>query len=325
MSRVPAAPDRRTGLLFGLGAYGSWGLFPAFFPLLKPAGAFEILAHRIVWTALFMFAVLVATRRLDDLRTMTGRTWGLLGCASVLIATNWVVYIYAVNNGHVVDAALGYFITPLVSVLLGVLLFRERLSAGQGAAVAIATVAVLILGWQLGAPPLIGLGLAVSFGVYGAVKKVVRADPRVSVGVEACLAVPFALVFIAAAELSGRGTFVDQGVGHTALLLLSGPLTAIPLLLFAAAAQRLPLVSLGLLMYLNPGMQMAFGVLVGHEPMPPARWLGFVLIWLALAVFTVDAVLRNRRVHPPRRDTPGGAPSGLDGPARPPGGVGSAS
>lgn len=290
--RPPAAQNR--GLLLGLGAYSSWGLFPAFFPLLKPAGAFEVLAHRIVWTLLLMTVVLVVTRRLADLRTMTRRTWGLLICASALISINWVIYIYAVNNGHVVDAALGYFINPLVSVTLGVAMFGERLNRAQWAALAIALTAVALLTVAAGSLPLIGLGLAASFGVYGAVKKVVPADPRVSVAVEAAVAGPLAVAYLIVLTVAGQSTFTGHGAWHLVLLMLCGPVTAIPLLMFAGAAQRLPLVTMGLLQYLTPGLQMAWGVFVGHEPMPVGRWAGFVLIWLALAVFTADAVRRAR-------------------------------
>jgi chloramphenicol-sensitive protein RarD len=294
-------PDARAsasrGLLFGLGAYGSWGLFPAFFPLLKPAGAFEVLAHRIVWTLLFMAVVVLAARRVGDLRRLSGRTWALLALASAFVSLNWLIYIYAVNNGHVVDAALGYFINPLVSVALGVAIFRERLTVAQIVALLIAVVAVVILTLEVGAVPYIAVGLALSFGLYGLVKKVVPVDPRVSVGVEAALAAPFALAFIASIELGGHGQFLGNGAWHIALTVLCGPVTAIPLLLFAAAAQRLPLVTLGLLQYLTPAMQMTYGVLVGHEPMPPGRWLGFALIWVALAIFTVDAVRRTRRAR----------------------------
>ncbi len=295
MNSAAAQSYSRAGLLFGLGAYGSWGLFPAFFPLLEPAGAFEILAHRIVWTLVFMVGVLAAARRLGDLRVIAGRVWLLLTAAAVLISTNWVIYIYAVNNGHVVDAALGYFINPLVSVALGVLFFGERLNRAQAGALTIAVAAVLVLAVEVGAPPYIGLGLAVSFGLYGAVKKVVPTDPRVSVGVEAGLAAPFALAFILGGQLAGHATFAGYGPGHAALMVLSGVLTAVPLLCFAAAAQRLTLVTLGLLMYLNPAMQMSWGVFVGHEAMPPARWVGFGLIWLALVVFSGDALVRSRR------------------------------
>jgi chloramphenicol-sensitive protein RarD len=285
---------RRAGLLFGVGAYASWGLFPAFFPLLKPASAFEILAHRIVWCFALMVVIVAAVRRLGDLRRMSKRTWLLLTAASALISVNWVIYIYAVNNGHVVDAALGYFINPLVTVALGLLIFRERLNRAQFVALAIAVIAVVILTVEVGAPPIIGIGLALSFGLYGAVKKVVPVDPRVSVGVEAAIATPFALVFIAVLHATGQGTFTDHGLGHIVLMILSGVLTALPLLFFAAAAQRLPMVTMGLLFYLTPAMQLTWGVVVGHEPMPPARWLGFALIWLALAVFSADALRRAR-------------------------------
>ncbi len=285
---------RRSGLLFGVGAYASWGLFPAFFPLLKPAGAFEILAHRIVWCFVLMVVVVAAVRRLGDLRAMTGRTWLLLSAASALISANWAIYIYAVNNGHVVDAALGYFINPLVTVALGLLIFRERLNRAQFAALAIAVIAVVVLTVSLGAVPFIGLGLALSFGLYGVVKKVVPTDPRVSVGIEAAIATPFAMAFIVVWQVTGHGTFTNNGPDHIALMVLSGFVTALPLLLFAAAAQRLPMVTLGLLFYLTPAMQLTWGVFVGHEPMPPARWLGFGLIWLALLVFSVDALWRGR-------------------------------
>lgn len=266
-----------------------------FFPLLQPATAPEVLAHRIVWTAVFMTVVLVAVGRVSDLRSIRGRTWLLLACASILISINWVIYVYAVNNGHVVDAALGYFINPLVSVLFGVVIFGERLNRAQSAAVLIALVAIVVLAVEADATPLIGLGLAMSFGLYGVVKKVVTTDPRVSVAVEAGIAAPLAMVFIVMLQVNGHGQFTNHGPGHAALMVLSGPLTAIPLLMFAAAAQRLPLVTLGLLMYFNPALQMTWGILVGHEPMPPARWTGFGLIWVALVVFSADAVSRAYR------------------------------
>lgn len=268
-------------------------MFPVFFPLLQPASAPEVLAHRIVWTCVFMAVVLVAVGRLSDLRAIPGRTWLLLICASVLISVNWLIYVYAVNSGHVVDAALGYFINPLVSVLLGMLIFGERLNRAQAVAVLIAVVAILVLAVGADATPAIGLGLAASFGFYGVVKKVVTVDPRVSVGVEAGIAAPLAVVFLIALQVSGHGQFTNHGPGHAVLMMLAGPLTAIPLLMFAAAAQRLPLVTLGLLMYFNPALQMTWGILVGHEPMPAARWLGFTLIWVALIIFSADAVFRT--------------------------------
>ncbi|MGI9123910.1 MAG: EamA family transporter RarD [Mycobacterium sp.] len=288
----PQRAGDRTGLLFGLGAYGLWGVFPAFFTLLAPAGAPEILAHRIVWTLLLMSVVLVTVRRLGDLRRITRRIWLLLALASVLISTNWLIYIYAVNADHVVDAALGYFITPLVSVVLGVAVFGERLNRAQGIALGIAVGAVVLLSAGAGGQPLIGIGLALSFGIYGAVKKVVPTDPRVSLTVETALAAPFAVAYLVTLQLSGQSEFTNHGPGHTALMLLCGPVTAIPLLFFGAAAQRLPLVTLGLLQYLTPSLQLAWGVLVDHEAMPTQRWIGFAAIWIALAIFSTDALSR---------------------------------
>lgn len=297
------APGRRNarGLLYGLGAYGSWGVFPAFFPLLKPAGPTEILAHRVLWTVLLMGAVLAFGRRWGDIRRISARTWLLLACASALISTNWLIYIYAVNSGHVVDAALGYFINPLVSVLLGAAIFAERLNRVQGVAVAIAAAAVVLLATGMGGSPVIALGLALSFALYGAVKKVVPVDPRVSVAMETAIAAPFALGYLVMLQHSGHSQFANHGAGHVALMLLCGPVTAIPLLFFAAAAQRLPLVTIGLLQYLTPSMQMTWGLVVGNEPMSATRWAGFGLIWLALAVFTVDAFSRAYRTR--RGDT----------------------
>ncbi|MBX7432891.1 EamA family transporter RarD [Mycobacterium sp. Y57] len=294
----------RQGLLFGVGAYGMWGLFPAFFPLLKPASAVEVLAHRVIWSFVLMVVVVAAVRRLGDLRAIDRRTWLLLTAAAALISVNWVIYVYAVNNGHVVDAALGYFINPLVSIALGLLVFRERLNRWQVCALVVAVVAVVVLTVNVGSPPVIGLGLALSFGLYGAVKKTVPTDPRVSVGVEAGLAAPFAIAYVIVVQLDGQGTFTGHGGGHVVLMVLAGVLTAMPLLLFAAAAQRLALVTLGLLFYMTPAMQMSWGVLVGHEPMPPARWLGFALIWTALALFTVDAVRRARADRAPSGSLP---------------------
>ncbi|MUL84570.1 MULTISPECIES: EamA family transporter RarD [unclassified Mycolicibacterium] len=280
-------------MLYGAGAYIWWGLCPGFFLLLLPAGAPEVLAHRIVWSALFLLLVLALARRLGDLRRLTLRTWLQLLAAAVLISLNWGTYIYAVTTGHVVDAALGYFINPLVSVLLGVLVFRERINRWQAVALALALIAVVILTVQVGAPPYVAVILALSFGVYGLVKKVVQADPRVSVAVETLIALPLAAGYVIALEVLGRGNFLNHGPWHAVLLLLAGPVTAVPLLLFAAAAQRLPMVTLGLLFYLNPALQMAWGVFIGHEPMPPVRWIGFALIWVALVIMTVGALSRK--------------------------------
>jgi chloramphenicol-sensitive protein RarD len=284
-------------MLFGAGAFICWGLFPGFFPLLLPAGSLEVLAHRIVWSAACMFLVLVVARRLGDLRRLGVRAWFLLLAASALISINWGIYIWAATHGHVVDAALGYFINPLVTVALGVLVFRERIGRWQLLALVLAVVAVVILIAEVGAPPYVAVGLAASFALYGLVKKVVVADPRVSVAVETLLALPLAGGYLIMLAVLGQGHFLHYGTGHAVLLMLAGPVTAIPLLFFAAAAQRLPLITMGLLFYLNPAMQMAWGVLIGHEPMPVGRWIGFALIWVALVVMTIDA-LRKKPADP---------------------------
>lgn len=294
----PEIPRRldATGLMCAFGAYGLWGLFPPFFGALNRASATEIMAHRIVWTFAFM-AVVVATRGLAAVGAIRPRTWLLLICASALISTNWLTYVYAVNAGHVVDTAFGYFVNPLVSVLLGVVIFGERLNRMQSIALCIAVAAVIVLSFDLHGLPLIALGLAVSFALYGAVKKVVPVDPRVSVGVEAAIAAPFAAAYLLWLQIGGHATFTTGGAGHAVLLVLCGPVTAIPLLLFAAATHRLPLVTIGLIQYLTPSMLLAWGVLIGHEEMSPARWLGFALIWIALAIFSFDALSRAYRVR----------------------------
>ena len=278
----------------GLGAYSIWGLFPAYFPLLAPAGPTEILAHRMVWTLVLMLGVLVLTGRLHTLRGLPPRTWAMAGAAAVLISVNWGVYIYAVNSGKVVEAALGYFINPLVSVLLAVLVLRERLRRWQLVALGVAAVAVAALTIDYGRPPWLALTLAASFGLYGLIKKTVPLDPRASLTAEGLVVVPFALAWLVWLQVQGAGTAISLGTGHTLLLLAAGPLTAVPLLLFGGAAQRVPLATLGLLQYLTPVLQFIWGVAVVHENMPSSRWLGFGLVWAALVVFTVDAV-RNAR------------------------------
>ena len=299
-----SARTPRAGLLFGVGAFTWWGLCPGYFPLLLPAGSIEVLAHRIVWSALCLVLVLLVARRFGDLRSLSGRTWLLLLAASALISVNWGIYIWAATNGHVVDAALGYFVAPLVTVALGVLVFRERIGRWQLVALGLAVVAVVVLTTEVGEPPYVAVGLATSFGLYGLVKKVVVADPRVSVAVETLLALPLAGGYLVALQMMGQGHFVGYGAGHTVLLLLAGPVTAVPLLLFAAGAQRLPMVTMGLLFYLNPALQMAWGVLVAHEPMPVGRWIGFGLIWIALAVLTVGS-LRRKTSTPTTAGLPG--------------------
>ncbi len=288
--------ERRLGTAAGLSAYSLWGLFPLYFPLLEPAGGLEIVAHRIVWSLLFVALLITVLRRWSLVRAAVTdvRTMLVLAGASVLIAANWLVFVYGVNSGHVVETSLGYFINPLVSVLLGVVVFAERLRRLQWVAVGIAAVAVGVLTVDNGRPPWIALTLAATFGSYGLLKKLVRVEAAPGLFVETALVVLPALAVLGVLHASGQGTAGNAGTGHLLLLLSSGIATAVPLLLFAAAARRIPLSTVGLLQYLTPLMQLAIGVFVFSEPMPPARLAGFAIVWAALVVLTVDS-LRSAR------------------------------
>jgi len=281
------------GYAAAVGAYGLWGLSPAFWPLLAPADAVESVAHRVAWTLLGMLGVLTVARRWSDLRGLPWRTWALITAGSVLIAVNWGTYIWATTNGHVVDAALGYYATPLVSVLLAVVVLRERLRPPQWVAIGLAAAAVVVLTVGTGRLPWITLVLAVSFGVYGLVKNRVPLDPIPGLTAEGFLLGPLAIVFLVGLQIAGVGTFTGHGVGHALLLMAAGPVTAVPLLLFAAGAQRLPLATLGVLQYINPTLQFLWGVVVADEAMPVSRWIGVGLVWAALVIFTADAVRRR--------------------------------
>jgi chloramphenicol-sensitive protein RarD len=294
--------ERRSGVASGLAAYGMWGLFPLYFPLLEPAGGLEIVAHRVLWSLVFIAGLLTVVRRWSLVRAVFAdrRAMLVLLGAALLIAVNWLVFVYAVNSGHVVETSLGYFINPLVSVLLGVVVFSERLRPLQWAAVGIAAVAVAVLTVDYGRPPWIALALAVSFGLYGLMKKLVRVEAAPGLFVETALVVVPAVVVLAVLHAQGEGTAGSEGVGHLLLLMSSGVATAIPLLLFAAATRRIPLSTVGLLQYVTPLMQLAIGVFVYHEPMPAVRLAGFVIVWVALAVFTADS-LRQARAGSRRR------------------------
>ncbi|MBE2319596.1 EamA family transporter RarD [Solirubrobacter sp. CPCC 204708] len=285
----------RSGFLAGLAAYLLWGLFPLYWPLLKPAGAIEILAHRIVWSVVLLVAILALTHGFRWARELDRKRVLLLGLAAVLITVNWGAFIYGVNSDHVVETSLGYFINPLVTVALAVSVVGEKLRRAQWAAVVIAGVAVAVLTVAYGRPPWIALTLAFSFGFYGLVKKQVGLEGTQSLAVEtAFLTVPALLVVLWFAG-SGEGTFGHEGVGHALLMIGGGVATAVPLMLFGAAAIRVPLTTIGLLQYLAPIMQFLIGVLVYGEHMPLERWLGFTLVWLAVIVFTADSVRARAR------------------------------
>lgn len=289
--------EGRIGLLNGFAAYGMWGLVPLFWPLLKPAGATEILAHRMVWSLAFVGVALLVVRRwawAGELLRQPRRL-ALVVVAAAVITVNWGVYIWAVNSGHVVEASLGYFINPLVTIAMGVLILKERLRPVQWVAVGVGFAAVLVLTVGYGRPPWISLCLAFSFATYGLVKKKVNLGGVESLTAETAVQFLPALAYLIWLSAHGDATFATEGTGHAALLASTGVVTALPLVCFGAAAIRVPLSTLGLLQYLAPVFQFLLGVVYFDEAMPPERWAGFGLVWLALVLLTADAWRIARR------------------------------
>ncbi|WP_435843330.1 EamA family transporter RarD [Streptomyces gardneri] len=274
-----------------------WGLVPLFWPLLKPAGAVEILAHRMVWSLVFVGIALLALRRWSWIPELvrSPRKLALITVAAAVISVNWGLYIWSVNTGRVVEASLGYFINPLVTIALGVLVLKERLRPAQWAAVGVGFAAVLVLAIGYGQPPWISLVLASSFAIYGLVKKKLNLGGLESLAAETAVQFLPALGYLVWLGTQGTLAFGSDGAGHAALLVSTGIVTAVPLVCFGAAAIRVPLSTLGLLQYLAPTFQFLLGVLYFHEAMPPERWAGFSLVWLALTLLTWDALRTARR------------------------------
>jgi len=287
-------PDARRGTVYGLAAYGLWGVFPLFFALLRPAGPVEILAHRIAWSLVVCLVALALLRQLGWLAALVRgpRQLAAVTAAGVIIACNWTLYTFAVLTGHVTEAALGYFLNPLVTVALGVVVLRERLRPGQWVAVGIGLVAAAYLTVDYGEPPWISLALAFSFATYGLLKKRVGDSLSAwqSLTGETLTLLPVALVLLVLLQLSGDLTFATEGPVHALLLASCGVVTAVPLLLFAGAARRVPLVTVGLLQFITPVLQLLCGVLLLGESMAASRWVGFALVWVALAVLSVDSL-----------------------------------
>ena len=280
-----------------MGAYLLWGLFPLYWPLLAPSNALEVLAHRILWSLVVVVVLLGLTRRTAQVRAIAGdrRRLVQLALAAVFVAVNWGTYIYGVSSGQVVETSLGYFVNPIVTVLLGVVVLGERLRPAQWTALGAAFVAVVVLTVENGSPPWIALVLAFSFGFYGLLKKTAGTGAIEGLAVETAVLLPVAAAYVTVLGVSGAGTFGSEGPGHAGLLALSGLVTAVPLLLFGAAASRVPLTTLGVLQYLAPTMQFLLGVTLFDEPLPLVKLLGFVLVWLGVVLFTADLVRHHRR------------------------------
>ncbi len=289
-------PTARSGFAAAISAFVMWGLFPLYLKLLAGVPTLQIMAHRIVWCCLLVFAWLAVRGELPTVRAALANpaTRLRLAASAILISVNWLIYVWAVNNGHVVDASLGYFINPLLNVVLGVYVLGERLNRIQWSAVTLAALGVVYLAVVVGRPPWIALSLAASFGLYGLIRKVVSVDAVPGLATETLLLSPFALVFLIWAEQQGTGALGHSSAGLDALLVGSGLVTALPLALFAYGARLIPLSTVGLLQYVGPTLQFLLGVLVFHEPFPRARAVGFLMIWAALAIYAADSLWRGR-------------------------------
>ena len=284
------------GILKGIGAYTLWGFFPIYWKLLQNVPALQVIGHRIVWSFLLLAAILLLTRQWNDFRLAAfhRQIVGIYAIAAVLLTINWLVYVWGVNAGFIVETSLGYFINPLISVLLGVFFLRERLRPFQWAAVAIAALGVAYLATVYGRPPWIALTLAFSFGFYALVKKLAPLGSLHGLTLETGIVFPAALLYLVAAGLGGEGTFLQDDALTTALLIGAGAVTTIPLLLFASAAKEIPLTIVGLLQYIAPTLQFLIGVFIYKEPFDRALLIGFSIVWVALIIFWVENFLAHR-------------------------------
>jgi chloramphenicol-sensitive protein RarD len=288
----------KKGILAGIGAYTLWGLFPIYWRMLEEVPAIEILANRMVWSFVFVAIVLTIQKDWNWLREVIHNRRIVLTytLAAILLSINWFTYIWAVNAGYVVEASLGYFINPLVNILLGVIFLGEKLRSGQVAAVVLAGLGVVYLTLSYGSLPWIALVLAFTFGMYGLIKKTARLESMHGFSLETLVLFLPAVSFLLYRQVNGEGALVTQGAEVTLLLILAGPVTSIPLLLFGFSARRIPLSMLGFIQYIAPTLQFILGVFVYDEPFPPARLVGFSIIWLALLVYTLEGVFINRKI-----------------------------
>jgi len=286
------------GIAYAALAFLIWGLFPLYFKALHEVPPVQILAHRMVWSLVFLCAVLTVRRQWQWLPDVLRRprVVATFTLSALLLSANWFIYIWAVNNGHVIDASLGYFINPLVNVLLGLLVLKERLRPGQWGAIGVAALGVLWLTWQAGQLPWIALLLAGTFGAYGLLRKTAALAALEGLSFETLLLFPVAAIYVGWLTMDGSNAFLNTPSDATRwLLAAAGPITAIPLLLFAAGARRIPLSVLGMLQYIGPTIQMLLGLVVFHETFTPARLAGFIVIWSALGLYVAEGLWTSRR------------------------------
>jgi chloramphenicol-sensitive protein RarD len=285
-----------SGLWSGVAAYGIWGLFPLYWKLVEHVSAVQIISHRIVWSFVTLAIVVAARFRREIASQLDRRTLAIYAIAAILISVNWFLYVYAVNTGFILETSLGYFITPLVNVLLGVIVLRERLRPLQWCAVALAAAGVLHLTFGYGSLPWIAIGLALSFGSYGLVKKKAPLDSLAGLTLETGIVVVPAAAYLFAVQANGHGAFLHSGVRTDLLLVGGGPVTVVPLVLFASAVRRVTLTTVGLLQYIAPTIQFFLGVFLYGEPFAGTRLIGFVIVWTACVLFSVDGLRARARI-----------------------------
>lgn len=306
---IPRTADEERvhiGTIYGFLAYGMWGVLPIYFHALAPASPWEILAHRIVWSFLLCVIVWGFRRDISWLKPLlrNPRRLVLISLAAFVLAINWGVFIWAISEGNVVETSLGYFINPLFLVLMGVILLGERMNPYQWTAIGFGTIAVAVISMDYGRLPYVALTLAISFSIYGYIKKHVggHIGALESMTIETVVLTPFALAAVIWIQTSGNGTFLSEGPSHSAMIMASGVATAVPLTLFAAAASRIPLTTMGLLQFLAPVGQFIVGVFILGENVPGPRWVGFGLVWVGLAILTIDMFRRGQRTRRTRRE-----------------------
>ncbi|PYI40254.1 EamA family transporter RarD [Arthrobacter psychrolactophilus] len=306
-----AKSEAATGVLFGVGAYGLWGMMPLYFLLLLPANSIEIVANRVIWSLIFCALIITATRGWGKMAAAlkNRRIMGTLSIAGFLIVINWLTYVFAVTTGNTIEASLGYFINPLVSVLIGVIVLKEKLRPLQWLAVGIGFVAVVVLTFSYGKLPWIALVLAASFGIYGFVKNRVggKVDAITSLSIETAVLTPFAIAAMIAVTLMGQATLLALGAGHFWLMASAGIVTAVPLLFFGASASRLSMTGIGLLQFMTPVVQFIIAITLLGEHMSLERWIGFSIVWVALIILMTDMLVHYRKASRLRSLAPVGS------------------